>query len=237
MSLPYRTRIQELSIPTPSGDAALRLETLVDLDQTIDELFEILTREGRPEVLEELCPYFGVIWPAAQALTHRICAELSRMDADQRRYQKVLEIGCGLALPSIAAARWGAEVLATDSHPEVESFLSRNLALNPLLRANERVPKYIRSDWTSESMATPGLPSLGKYQWVIGSDILYERAFIPKVARWIDHHLLPGGHAIITDPGRPYLQTFADEMRSRGLYSETSAEGDVFVLKFKKPTA
>ena len=40
-------------------------------------VFRVLEETGRPELLEELCPYFGVIWPSARALSETL-TELPR---------------------------------------------------------------------------------------------------------------------------------------------------------------
>src|ERR1700754_3192275 len=43
---------------------------------------------------------------------------------------RVLELGCGLALPSVVAARAGADVLATDGASDAVAFAAHVLALN-----------------------------------------------------------------------------------------------------------
>src|SRR5918998_6245873 len=58
-----------------------------------------------------LVPYWSVIWRSGVALAR----ELDGMALGGRR---VVELGCGLGLPSIAAARGGATVLATDACAE-----------------------------------------------------------------------------------------------------------------------
>src|SRR4051812_3092552 len=108
------------------GPLRLQIECLKDLNQTIDEVFKHLEHSGNPQALEELCPYFGVVWPAARGLGEY----LAQLPRDAITGKAILELGCGLALPSMVAARLGAEVLATDFHPEVPRFLSSNIQLN-----------------------------------------------------------------------------------------------------------
>jgi predicted nicotinamide N-methyase len=129
---PHRRIAEEL------GGQRFELETVGDLDQALDALCADLEAQGRsgdPDAFD-LCPYFGVVWPSARALTEEI---LSRADALAGR--SVLEVGCGLALPSIAAARLGASVTATDFHPEVPGFLARNQVLNAV------EVRYLAADW------------------------------------------------------------------------------------------
>src|SRR5688500_8682711 len=106
----YRTKILAESI----GGVELRLECLEDLNQTIDDLFEELRRRGQPELLDRYCPYFGTVWPSARAL-----AQVLALRGESLRGASVLELGCGLALPSLLAAKLGAEVVASDGHPDV----------------------------------------------------------------------------------------------------------------------
>ena len=186
----------------------LKVEHIEDLNQTIDALFALLEREGKPELLEKLCPYFGVVWPAARALADEI-AHSGRFEWEGK---KVLELGCGLAIPSLTAAARGAFVTASDFHPEVPRFLNRNRELN-----GTRHLEYIETDWMT---ALP--PTLeARFDWVIGSDILYERAYPLQVARAFHTAAKPGAQLLLADPGRPYLQPFVDEMSRLGWSAET----------------
>lgn len=206
----------------------LELECLENLDETIDSLFDYLKREGKPEQLEDLCPYFGVVWPSARALTEYLA---SFQTPQAWRDKAVLEVGCGLAIPSLYCAKMQAKVTATDCHPEVPNFLERNCELNGI-----RELKYLQLDWRH------ALPS-GLFDWVIASDVLYEKHQPRCLAKVIAEHLAPGGKAIVADPARPYLQAFADEMKELGFRYETiiktaadqlGAPKEIFVLIFSR---
>lgn len=205
----------------------LEIECLENMDRTIDDLFEFLQTSGREELLEKLCPYFGVVWPSARALTRFVLSS-----PEEFAGKTALELGCGLALPSIAACRLGARVTATDFHPEVPRFLQRNLALNP----GAEDFRYLHLDWQGGALPRE------RFDWVIGSDILYEKHQPELVARAIEAHLAPGGTAVIADPARPYVQPFADAMKTLGFQCETRVdrvpdppgEKDVFLLLFKR---
>lgn len=182
------------------GELTLTLETLADLDRAVDEL---LARAARaPEELErDLCPYFGVLWPAARALA----GELVRRGSELRGV-RVLELGCGLALPSLVAAKLGARVTATDLHPDVPAFLARNLAHNDLA---PRAIEYHELDWRAVELAS-------EFELVIGSDILYEAGHPLPVARALAARVAPGGRILLADPARAYLQACLDELRRLG---------------------
>ena len=56
---------------------------------------------------DEFLPYWAELWPSSLALAHAIGGRALRG-------ARTLELGCGLGLPSIAAALAGGRVLATD---------------------------------------------------------------------------------------------------------------------------
>lgn len=201
----------------PEPPLELRLTCLADLDRTIDQIFERLQRTGETALLESLCPYFGKVWPSGRALAELLALPERRAALPGKR---VLELGCGLALPSLAAARLGAaECVATDFHPDIPAFLEENLRLNAVPEGRVR---YLRVDWREPEAirASLGAGALGRFDWVLASDVLYEAAQAQALAEAVELFTAPGGARIlIADPGRPYLQAFCDEMRKRG-YAE-----------------
>ncbi len=215
--LEYELKQIEVVIENPRGDQRLTIECLRDLDQTIDALFALLEKNGNPDLLEKLCPYFGVIWPSAQAL----CSALVE-NAHDLKGKTVLEVGCGLALPSLFSARMGAIVTATDFHPEVPRFLKRNLEINAITGL-----EFVSWDWSEEKSGDKNREKTseprisGTFDWVIGSDILYERQHPAPVARMLVKHCSPGGRILLADPARPYLQAFSDEMRKLGFQEKS----------------
>src|SRR5215204_3004899 len=60
---------------------------------------------------EEFLPYWAELWPSSLALARAVAGvELAG--------RSVVELGCGLALPSIVASLGGARVTATDWSPD-----------------------------------------------------------------------------------------------------------------------
>lgn len=230
MQMNYKLQLSEERIGPPGAQVRLTIERLANLNETIDALFAELERQGNPALLESLCPYFGVVWPSARGLAEH----LAQLGAPRLAGKSVLEVGCGLALPSLLAARLGARVIATDFHPDIPRFLNRNIELNGLVgsESNGRV-EFVSWDWQKQKSP------FGHFDWVIGSDILYERQHPEPVARMLARHVAPGGRVILADPGRPYLQSFADEMKRMGFACEISARNvadeplrkDIFILE------
>jgi predicted nicotinamide N-methyase len=58
---------------------------------------------------------------------------------------------------------------------------------------------------------------LGRFDLVVGSDVLYERSYGRLVARAIDITLARGGEAVIADPGRIAAEDFIRDAAERGL--------------------
>src|SRR5690606_36176632 len=117
------------------------------------------------------------------------------LDKLELKGKKILEIGCGLALPSIVASRHGAVCTAVDIHPDVGAFLTENVRANRL----ELPIAYQKADWRSYASDT-------RFDYIVGSDILYEKEHPFDIARFLHAHLKDEGQAIIIDPCRWHHQ-------------------------------
>jgi ETFB lysine methyltransferase len=156
-------------------------------------------------VKDERLPYWADLWPSAQILAEEV--RTMRLAG-----QRVLELGCGLGLVSIAAAMAGAEVVATDYYDDALLFARLNAMVSTARTIGTRMV-----DWT----AMPA--DLGRFDVVLASDVLYEHRYAPLVANAIATTLVRGGEAIVADPGRIALQGFLDECAERGLVSSGDA--------------
>lgn len=196
------------------------METIRNLDEAIDQICDALTPEEQKDPFaEDLCPYFGILWPAAEAL-----AIYLNDHPEIVRNKTVLELGCGLGYPSIVASHLGGKVLATDFHPDVEEYFKRNC------RHSVVQCDYQRLNWREDRS------DLGLYDVVMGSDVLYESKHPSEVAQGLAKFLAPGGTIILSDPGRSYLQQFVTAMTNEGFRNEliphTVNDKDIFVFKF-----
>ena len=139
-------------------------------------------------------PLFGVVWSSSEVLAHLM---FEHNIADKR----ILEVGCGIGLSSLVLNHRRADITATDYHPEVEEFLLRNVELNK----GEAIP-FVRTGWADEDSG------LGKFDLVIGSDLLYEGDHVGLLSGFIDQHAKPQCEVILVDPGRGYHARFSKEM-------------------------
>lgn len=129
-------------------------------------------------------PMFGVIWPSSLVLAHYI----QERGVGRKR---VLEVGCGMALTSLLLNKQGADISATDYHPDVQAYMLRNTLLN-----NNPQIAFERVDWADSS------DQLGQFDMIIGSDLLYEDEHIALLSDFILRHAKPTCEVIIVDPGR-----------------------------------
>lgn len=217
-------KLRELNVDF-KGES-LKFVVLDNLDKTIDHLCKALEENGSGDdpLSEDYCPYFGVLWPSAKGL----CQYLFKHKAEFKN-KSVLEIGCGLALPSFILKKQGVDVLATDFHRDVPIFLEKNFELNHVKF------DYRQLNWREES------DEIGKFDFVIGSDILYEGRHPYEVCRALIHYLKPNGQIILADPGRTYIQKFVTSMNELGFKEELLPESveldgekrEIFVFKFQ----
>jgi ETFB lysine methyltransferase len=160
---------------------------------------------------------FGVVWESSEILAH----EMTHFSFEGKR---ILEVGCGIALSSLLLNILHADITATDIHPEAGNFLAENAKLNN----SAKIP-FLRTDWKDSS------DGLGKFDVIIGSDLLYERDHITLLSSFINQHSAPKCEIIIVDPGRNNHAAFSKKMVNLG-YSHTqydSAYSELITGTFK----
>ena len=145
---------------------------------------------------EEYLPYWAELWPSGVALARRIA---SRSLGGVR----VVELGCGLALPGIVAALAGARVLATDWAPEALPLVAGNA------RRNRAALETMLASWT----APAPLVRRGPFDLVLGSDLLYEGRNVELLALLLPQLVDERGEALIADPDRPHAPRFLEAVR------------------------
>jgi predicted nicotinamide N-methyase len=179
-----------------------KMTSIKDLDESIDTLCAFFGEDDQDNSLkEEYCPYFGILWEAGIGLSQH----LKQLDLKDK---KILEIGCGLALPSFIATQMGGDVIASDFHADVPLFLEINQ------KNNQTYFPYKVINWRNEIERTR--IDLGLFDYVIGSDILYESQHPSQVAEALIALLKPAGKIILSDPGRAYVQNFITSMNKCG---------------------
>ena len=129
-------------------------------------------------------PYWAVVWPSAVALAEAV-------DGLELAGRSVLELGCGLGLPSLAAARRGADVLATD----------RAAACLEYVRTSARRLGGAVETLVVDVAAPPAaLLSAASFDLVLGADVLYEGPLAIAVTALLARVLGPGSTLLLAYP-------------------------------------
>jgi predicted nicotinamide N-methyase len=186
----YTTRLLTLRF----GGHDYRIRALSDLQQFADP-------QGRAEragISSAQWSLFGQVWPAGRVLAQA-------MSGFEVAGKRILELGCGLGLSSLVLQRRQADITASDHHPLAEEFLTYNAALNGL-----SPPAYLDLAWTLPQ------PNLGRFDLIIGSDLLYERGHAEQLSTLVANHAHPAAEVLITDPGRGNSGAFTTALARQG---------------------
>jgi len=140
---------------------------------------------------EEFLPYWAEPWPSGLVLARAVCA-------GGLGGARVVELGCGLALPSLAAALAGADVLATDWSPDAVALLTRNAERNGVALATAPC------DWTDPGPLLAGAP----WDLVLAADVLYERRNVAALLALLPRLVDADGEVLLAEPGRPPSRAF-----------------------------
>jgi predicted nicotinamide N-methyase len=143
-----------------------------------------------------IAPYWSVLWRSGVALAREV-------DRVGLRGMRVAELGCGLAVPSLAAARGGADVLATDACPEALALAERNA------RQNHVGVETAAVDWADPDALLARAP----FDLVLAADVLYESANVDLLLTLLPR-LAP--EVWLADPGRPAADVFLERAGERG---------------------
>ena len=102
--LGYLTKQESIAIP---GVPNMFIRSLLDKQQFYDPENAALELG----IYSAFWSLFGLLWPSGARLAERVAHR--PVNADER----ILEIGCGLALSSLVGHRRGANITASDCHP------------------------------------------------------------------------------------------------------------------------
>jgi len=193
------------------GDALVlaltrRFRTSIE-DATIDtRTFSILKPANADDLIreedfvkDERLPYWADVWPSSIILAEKLL-ELSGSG------RTALELGCGVGLSTLAATSAGFDVLSTDYYEDALDVTRANVFRNLGTIARTRLV-----DWRHFP------EDLGTFDLVFASDVLYEKEYAELLPILLRRLLVPGGIALIADPGRVAAPIFVEACASGGL--------------------
>jgi predicted nicotinamide N-methyase len=160
-----------------------------------------------PRVIErfeedEYMPYWAQIWSAARVLAAEVAAW---PPANPDRPETVLELGAGLGLVGLAAARRGYRVTLSDHDEDALAFARESALANGLAPPQTRV-----IDWRSP-------PLEPRVDRIVAADVLYETRHLEPVALCIQQQLALDGFALICDVHRRTADPFPQVAHRAGL--------------------
>ena len=164
-------------------------------------------RLGGARIAEPLhLPYWAELWDSGGG----IALHLARNYPNQLASHSVLDLGCGQGLTGCVAAALGARVMFADL--EAPALLFAQLNASPWMpRIRTR-----RLNWQTDQLDE-------RFEFIIGADILYERAQWVFLEPFWRRHLAGDGKIILGEPGRPTGDAFGDWIAQRG-WSVTALE-------------
>jgi predicted nicotinamide N-methyase len=168
---------------------------------------------------EEYLPYWAELWPSGVALARRVAAR-------SLRGARVLELGCGLGLPSLAAALAGGRVLATDWSPDAIELLEDNAERNGAALETALV------DWASPAAIVERAP----WDLVLAADVLYERRNVAPLLDLLPRLVDERGEVWLADPGRAPAAAFLEGL-AEGWTRRDEADGRVTVHRLMRASS
>jgi predicted nicotinamide N-methyase len=142
-------------------------------------------------------PLGSGVWPSAVLACMNLLQHPRRVAG-----QRVLDLGCGLGLCAVLAARLGAEAHAMDAHPDMALFVEHNARLNGVTVAHA-VAEFSR------------MPP-GTFDGVVAADCLYEAAAVNPLADALQNVVEPHGWALVVCPGRGHIPRMLRKLEARG---------------------
>ena len=181
----------------------------------LDELFDALIEKGsdHEDVQDERIPYWAELWASAIGMSEYL-VENQLITPDTQ----VLEIGCGLGLPSIVAGLLGAKNnIVSDYFQEALDFAEMNWVKN----LPHRQSQFLKWDWRTP----PPLKTL-KTDILLASDVAYEKRAFEPLLKAFKSLSNPKGKIIVSEPNRPISKDFFTNLHEEGF----QADGDAVQL-------
>ncbi len=189
----FRGRVVEHRLVEVAG-MTLQIAAMKDAAELLDE-----PDFGKRFMENDIAPYGVELWPAAVMLAEYIAATDGGAGnrAATGPTRSAIELGCGLGLVSIVAAKLGWRVVASDHEQTALAFAAYNARLN-----DAPLDGLMPLDWHNP-------PTDRRFDCVLGADILYQLVDHRPILDCIRRLLTPGGMALIADPNRGVADRFA----------------------------
>ncbi|KAJ3126084.1 60S ribosomal protein L38 [Nowakowskiella sp. JEL0407] len=132
---------------------------------------------------------------------------------------KILELGCGLGLVGIYAAKCGAQVTLTD----VSEHTLHHAKLSATATGVLQNCTFQKLNWT-DSVAQE---FLAKFDLILGADLLYLSKNLRPLVNVIQRTIKKDGSVVLVDPGRCFWEEFMEICEDVGVGIEVVRETNV----------
>jgi len=143
-------------------------------------------------------PYWLHLWPGSRALAREVGAR------DGWQGKRVVEVGCGLGLAGLVAARLGARVVFVDMTLDALRMARENA------RANACDVDLVQTDIRQPAIR-------GRFDAILLADVTYDLVLQEVLGGFLAEHLVTGGFALCADSVRVHDTGFQRACAARGL--------------------
>ncbi len=171
ISKKFKIGFEEVKI----GDIVISLAQIENLDAYIEKLADS-TKEGDKLDL----PFWAKLWPSSLLLSYALLKLPVQEDAE------LLEIGAGIGLCGLVAAKRGFNVIISDIDEDALIISKLNILKNGLEeRANVK-----KIDFTKHTLDK-------RFSYIIGSEVLYRRQHYRPLIKFFLRHLKDNSSKVI----------------------------------------
>ncbi|MCE5242294.1 MAG: methyltransferase domain-containing protein [Syntrophobacteraceae bacterium] len=185
------------AVPLKIGDKMLKVLQFKDFEAYIEKFVE----SGNVEAMD--LPFWAKVWDASLLLSYF----LGRQPVAVGR--RVLEIGAGIGIVGVYASLCGHRVTITDINEDALLFSRANVLLNEA--SNARV---CRLDWNEPDPE-------GRYDWIVGSEVVYDRKSYPLLVRFLRESLAPDGIIFLAKNADLHTPAFFTELTKYFEFKQT----------------
>ena len=143
-------------------------------------------------------PYWAHLWTGSRALARLMATQIECAG------RRVIDVGCGLGLAGIVAAKRGAAVTLTDAALDAVRFARANAELNGCRVA------VLQTDLRCAGVR-------GRFDYCLAADVTYDPALQVGVAAFLAERLAPGGRAWCSESVRTSDEGFRRACEGHGL--------------------
>ena len=158
--------------PITVGPTTVEVLQIKDLEAYIDKLVN-----SSPKKIE--LPFWAKIWPTSIVLSLFI----QRLNPNGK---ELLELGCGVGVCGLFAAKHGFRVTLSDINEDALLFSQINILKNKL----EDKAKVEKIDFTKDDLGK-------RYDIILGSEILYSDKDYENIYHFLNKHIKEDGEVII----------------------------------------